>query len=206
MLPASSCSTKVRVPCRTRASRRRTARRAGRREWPRPPPRRRRAAPRRRRRTRRTGPGRCCRPPTQATTASGSRPVCVEALRPRLLADDRLELAHHQRIRMRPERRAEQVVGVADVGHPVAHRLVDGVLQRAAARIHAAHRRAEQAHAEHVERLPRHVVGAHVDDALEPSSAQTVAVATPCWPAPVSATMRRLPMRTREQRLARARC
>ena len=32
--------------------------------------------------------------------------------------------------------------------------------------------------------------------------AQTVAVATPCWPAPVSAMMRRLPMRSRQQPLA----
>ena len=39
-------------------------------------------------------------------------------LLPRLLADHRLELAHHQRIRMRPERRAEQVVRVVDVAPP----------------------------------------------------------------------------------------
>ena len=61
----------------------------------------------------------------------------LEDLRPRLAADDRLKLAHHQRIRMRPEHRAEQVVGVADVGDPVAHRLVDRVLQRAAAGVDA---------------------------------------------------------------------
>ena len=73
-------------------------------------------------------------PPTQATIASGSRPIGVEALRARLLADHRLELAHHQRIRMRAEHRPEQVVAVGDVGDPVAHRLVDGVLQRAARR------------------------------------------------------------------------
>ena len=54
-----------------------------------------------------------------------------------------------------------------DVGHPVAHRFVDRVLQRAAARIHLAHGRAEQPHAQHVGRLPRHVFGAHVDVALE---------------------------------------
>ena len=51
---------------------------------------------------------------------------------------------------------------------PVAHRFVDRVLQRAAAGIDALNRRAEQAHAEHVERLPPHVLGAHVDDAFEP--------------------------------------
>ncbi len=36
-----------------------------------------------------------------------------------------------------------------------------------AAGIDALHRRAEQPHAKHVERLPPHVFGAHVDDALE---------------------------------------
>ena len=62
----------------------------------------------------------------------------LEDLRARLAADHRLELAHHQRIRMRPEHRSEQVVGVGDVGDPVAHRLVDRVLQRAAAGVDAA--------------------------------------------------------------------
>ena len=61
----------------------------------------------------------------------------LEDLRARLAADHRLELAHHQRIRMRAEHRPEQVVRVADVGDPVAHRLVDGVLQRAAAGVDA---------------------------------------------------------------------
>ena len=68
---------------------------------------------------------------------------------------------------MRPERRAEQVVRVADVGHPVAHRFVDGVLQRLAAGIDLTDRRAEQLHANDVQRLATHVLGAHVDVALE---------------------------------------
>ncbi len=37
-----------------------------------------------------------------------------------------------------------------------------------------------------------------------PKRAATVAVATPCWPAPVSAMMRVLPMRRAEQDLAQA--
>ena len=68
---------------------------------------------------------------------------------------------------MRPEHRPEQVVGVADVGDPVAHRLVDRVLQRPAARVDAQHLGAEQPHPEHVQRLALHVLGAHVDVALE---------------------------------------
>ncbi len=53
-----------------------------------------------------------------------------------------------------------------DGGHPVAHRLVDGVLQRAAAAVHGFHFTAEQLHAEHVERLPLDVDRPHVDLAL----------------------------------------
>ena len=85
----------------------------------------------------------------------------------RLTADHRLELAHHQRIGMRAQRRSEQVIGVLDVGDPVAHRLVDGVLQRLAARVDLAHRRPQQLHAHDVQRLAPHVLAAHVDDALE---------------------------------------
>ncbi len=92
----------------------------------------------------------------------------LEQLRARLPSDDRLKLAHHQRIRVRPEHRPQQVVRVADIRHPVAHRLVDRVLQRPAAGVHAPHVRAEQAHAEHVQRLAVHVFGTHVDEALEP--------------------------------------
>ena len=91
----------------------------------------------------------------------------LEKLRARLASDHGLEFADHQRIRMRPEHRSEQVVRVADVGHPVAHRLVDRVLERAAAGVHAANLRAEQAHAEDVQRLAIHVLGAHEDVALE---------------------------------------
>ena len=80
-------------------------------------------------------------PPTQATTTSGRRPACSRICARASRADHRLELAHHQRIRMRAERRAEQVVRVGDIGHPVAHRLVDRVLQRAAAGVDAVHRR-----------------------------------------------------------------
>jgi hypothetical protein len=92
----------------------------------------------------------------------------LEHLRPSLAADHRLELPHHQRIRMRPQHRTEQVVRVADVGHPVAHRLVDGVLQRTAAGVDGAHLGAQQTHAKHVERLPLHVLDAHVDVTVEP--------------------------------------
>ena len=92
----------------------------------------------------------------------------LEDLRARFAADHRLELAHHQRVRMWTEHRAEQIVRVAHVGHPVAHRLVDRILERAAPRIHAADFCAQEPHPEDVERLPVHVFRAHVDVTLEP--------------------------------------
>ena len=85
-----------------------------------------------------------------------------------LLADDRLEVADHRRIGVRAGHRADAVEGVAHVRHPVAQRVVHRVLERAAARRHRHHRRAEQPHAEDVGLLPLDVVRAHVDDALEP--------------------------------------
>ena len=67
---------------------------------------------------------------------------------------------------MRAQCAAQDVVGRAHIGHPVAHRLVDGVLQGGRARADAAHLRAQQAHAEDVQLLPAHVFLAHVDHAL----------------------------------------
>jgi hypothetical protein len=58
-------------------------------------------------------------------------------------------------------------VGRAHVRHPVAHRLVDGVFEGAAAGVDADHLGAEQPHALDVDRLAPHVLGAHVDDAFE---------------------------------------
>ena len=54
-----------------------------------------------------------------------------------------------------------------DIGDPVPHRLVDRILERAAARVHAPHRGAEQLHPQDVGRLPFHVFRAHVDVAAE---------------------------------------
>ena len=88
-------------------------------------------------------------------------------LRLRFLADHRLEVAHHHRIRMRAGDGADQVIGVLDIGDPVAQRLVHRVLQRGRARGHRLHLRAQQLHAEHVGLLPLDVGGAHVDGARQ---------------------------------------
>ena len=59
-------------------------------------------------------------------------------------------------------------MGRLDVRDPVADRLARRLLQRLRAELDRAHLGAEQAHPLDVRRLPAHVLGAHVDDALEP--------------------------------------
>ncbi len=80
-----------------------------------------------------------------------------------LRADHRLEVAHHGRIGVRARRRADHVVGVVDVGDPVAQGLVHGVLEGRLARGHRTDLGAQEVHAEHVGLLPLHVHRAHVD-------------------------------------------
>ena len=78
-------------------------------------------------------------PPTQAMTASGRLPDCVEHLRARFLADHGLQLAHQVGIRMRAHRRTDDVEGVVRIADPVAERLVDGGAQRLVAVGHRHH-------------------------------------------------------------------
>jgi hypothetical protein len=68
---------------------------------------------------------------------------------------------------MGAEGRSEDVVGVAHIGDPVAHRLVDRLLERGLSRGDADDLGAQKAHAGNVERLALHVDRAHVDPALE---------------------------------------
>ncbi len=82
------------------------------------------------------------------------------------VADHRLEVADHGRVGVRAGGGADQVEGVVDVRHPVAQRLVHGVLEGAGAGGDRDHRGAEQAHAEDVGLLAIDVGGAHVDHAL----------------------------------------
>ena len=74
-------------------------------------------------------------PPTQATTTSGRRPsassICARVSRP--ITDWKSRTI--MRVGMRPDRRADEVVRRRDVRHPVADRLVDRVLERAAAAV-----------------------------------------------------------------------
>ncbi len=85
----------------------------------------------------------------------------------RLVADPALQVADDRGIRVRTHRRAKDVVGRLDVRDPVAHRLVDRVLERGRARCHRADLGAQRAHAQDVGTLPLDVLGAHVHDARQ---------------------------------------
>ncbi len=52
----------------------------------------------------------------------------IQQLLPGFLTDYRLEVTHYRRIGMRTDYRAQQVLGIPVIGHPVSHRLVDGIL------------------------------------------------------------------------------
>ena len=151
-----------------RAARRRSAaRRGGRCRAPRPPPRRRRARPPRRRRTAVNIPIEFEPPPTQAITRCGRRPArsstCARASSPITRWRSRTSAG----IGRRADARADDVVGGRDVRHPVADRRRDRLLERPRAGLDRLDRRAEQPHPLDVGLLAAHVLGAHVDDALE---------------------------------------
>ncbi len=54
-------------------------------------------------------------------------PLALQNLPPRFFSDDAVKIADHHGVRMRAQRRAEQVVCGMNVGHPIAHGLADGV-------------------------------------------------------------------------------
>ena len=105
-------------------------------------------------------------PPMQATSVSGSRPSASMHLLARLVADHRLEVAHHRRIGMRAG-------GRADAGRRCRRHWSTqsrsasfmASLSVAEPDCHRPHLGAEQLHAEDVGLLPLDVGRAHVDDA-----------------------------------------
>src|SRR5437868_2863175 len=54
-----------------------------------------------------------------------------------LASDHRLKISYHRGIRMRAQGRAEPIVGIADIGDPVAKRLIDRAFERLASVVHA---------------------------------------------------------------------
>ena len=97
----------------------------------------------------------------------GQPALGLEHLRARLAADHGLQLAHDPGIRRGADAGADQVVGRLDVRDPVADRLARRLLQRLRPELDRPHLGAEQAHPLDVRLLAPHVLGAHVDDALE---------------------------------------
>ena len=100
----------------------------------------------------------------------GQPALGLEDLRPRLAADHRLELADDLGVGLRADARADQVVRRLDVRDPVADRLAGRLLQRLRPELDRPDLGAEQAHPLDVRTLAAHVLGAHVDDALEPEA------------------------------------
>ena len=97
-------------------------------------------------------------------------PLGCEHLLARLAADDRLEVAHHHRVRVRPGDGADAIERILDVGHPVAQRLVHRVLERLRSGLDGHHLGAEHIHAKDVRLLPLDVDRAHIDDAFQPEA------------------------------------
>ncbi len=114
---------------------------------------------------------------------------------PGLVADHRLELADDLRVGVRPDARADQVVRRLDIRDPVPDRLARRLPERLRAEVDRSHLGAEQVHALDVRRLPLHVLGAHVDHALEAEAGADGRRRDAVLAAPVSATIRRLPSR-----------
>ena len=119
-----------------------------------------------------------------------------------LVADHPLQVPHQAGERVGSDDRADHVVGVPDARRPVAQRLVDGVLEGARP-ARDDHRPRPRAAASGRRWGPGGCVSSSPMYTTHgsPNSAQAVAVATPCWPAPVSAMIRRLPEAPGEQDL-----
>ena len=88
-------------------------------------------------------------------------------LRGHLAADHALKVADQHWVRVRTHDRAEDVVGIAHVGYPIANRLVGRVFQCLRSAGYGAYLGPQQTHPEDVQRLPANVFSAHVDDRLQ---------------------------------------
>ena len=67
---------------------------------------------------------------------------------------------------MRPRHRADNVVSVLDVSHPIAHGFVECVFERFGTAFHRHHGGTQELHAIDVLRLTLHVLRAHIDHAF----------------------------------------
>ena len=92
----------------------------------------------------------------------------LQHLRLGFLADDRLEIAHHLRIRVRASNGADAVEGVFDIGDPIPQRFIEVRPSRCANRDLAGTTSApSNFHAEHVGLLAFDINLAHIDHAFQ---------------------------------------
>src|SRR5438477_4952804 len=92
--------------------------------------------------------------------------LAFEDLAARFNTDDALKIAHHHRVRVRAEDRAQYIMSGPDVGDPIAHRFVDRFFERGLSDRDRDDFRAKKFHARDIERLPFHVDFAHVNEAV----------------------------------------
>ena len=81
-----------------------------------------------------------------------------------------MEVPHQHRVGVGTGDRTQDVVGALHVGDPITDRFAGGVFEGGGAGGHRLHRGTQQPHAEHIEGLPTHVLGAHVNHAFEPET------------------------------------
>ena len=98
----------------------------------------------------------------------GQAPLGGKQLGACLVTDDTLEVTHELGERVRTRGGAENVVRRLNVGHPVAERLVDGILEGRRTGGHGDHLGPQHLHARDVEGLTLGVLTAHVDRAIQP--------------------------------------
>src|SRR5439155_26652469 len=91
----------------------------------------------------------------------------IQALLPRLTADDRLKIPHDHRKRVRADHAAQDVMRVLDARHPIAQSFVDRIPEGPATRAHGNDLGAQRLHLENVETLPADIFLTHVDLALQ---------------------------------------
>src|SRR5947209_18841337 len=101
-------------------------------------------------------------------SAKSRRDACVpRELRACFASNHALKFAYHQRIWMRTERAAKQIISIGNISHPVTQRFVNRVFQSARTRINFTHFRAEQTHAKDIQGLSPHVFRSHIHDTLQ---------------------------------------
>src|SRR5262249_26029054 len=86
----------------------------------------------------------------------------LEKLFAGLLTNHGLKVPYDSGVRMRSCNRADAIVSVAYVRHPIAKGFVHGILERSGSSIDMVYRRSEHVHSSNIGCLPSHIFRAHV--------------------------------------------